>query len=639
MKAVLIGADLMYRQDGKLVPIEINTNTAWDAENRVEESYEEIFDFESFKAYLDQNKIKEVWIDGAISPILIEYFGRRKGINIVRKSDEELAEAEDKDGLLLLRTSYSDEALVDSFCRDKALFLDAIKDFDFGCDYVLKTDEGLEGSIAEIVDNGDYPNFILKYRYPYYDTDEYPKLLKLSSQRELKKFLKSEEMPVDYILMPFYFNADKLWEQEGEKRIKFFRHFSMFTLVDGSSLEAVPVGTYTKLCGNLENIKCKYSSLGVLDSESRQAFLDTWTTRAVEDVLAEKGDLVLMADDTWKPVEELEVGDEIKSLDIPNEGDVDIRKHTGDYNVNYDTFVEESSYGIGEITAIRKSSRVITKVGLVFTDGTDWWDTANSSYPTLDPEDETIYFKTLDMMVSGDKVILLKAENTENPEFEVKELEKIERSRQAVEGYGLSVDGSHLFLTKAPDEESAYVSIEHNEDDETLYCNVGEVCNSAYKTRGNITSTQSLLLRAEKSTYNDGWRINSVNLCAEQLNKPQVNYIWNNSPILECNENNSPVSRSLEYRGIDSSNGTWIYSGSFFRSPGDGLGTAYPKITITFSNGSTLILGYNRMDGTPTENWNNHVDRSGLHFTASAGLHATSIDFSYVDSATPVINQ
>ena len=36
MKGVLIGADLMYRQDGKLVPIEINTNVGWDTYNRVE---------------------------------------------------------------------------------------------------------------------------------------------------------------------------------------------------------------------------------------------------------------------------------------------------------------------------------------------------------------------------------------------------------------------------------------------------------------------------------------------------------------------------------------------------------------------------------------------------------------------------
>lgn len=618
MRAVLIGADLMYRQDGKLVPIEINTNTAWDAENRVEESYEEIFDFESFKAYLDQNKIKEVWVDGVISPVLIEYFGRRKGINIVRKSDEELAEAEDKDGLLLLRTSYSDEALVDSFCRDKALFLDAIKDFDFGCDYVLKTDEGLEGSIAEIVDNGDYPNFILKYRYPYYDTDEYPKLLKLSSQRELKKFLKSEEMPVDYILMPFYFNPDKLWEQEGEKRIKFFRHFSMFTLVDGSSLEAVPVGTYTKLCGNLENIKCKYSSLGVLDSESRQAFLDTWTTRAVEDVLAEKGDLVLMADDTWKPVEELEVGDEIKSLDVPNEGDVDIRKHTGDYNVDYDTFVEESSYGIGEITAIRKSSRVITKVGLVFTDGTDWWDTANSSYPTLDPEDETIYFKTLDMMVSGDKVILLKAENTENPEFEVKELEKIERSRQAVEGYGLSVDGSHLFLTKAPDEESAYVSIEHNTD-LPVTCSTGSLCESSEKKQEPAGAPEiiNLAVISEGGEHSTPWGIRNISLIAAEKDGKVVSFNWSLMTT-------TTGSWDLPFKGWAPSDRGWtVQITASMPSHEVGYFTAAEKIRITWGSGTTDYVDLSAHAG------------SGYIASIPAGYSPKKIEFTYRVSEDP----
>lgn len=480
MKAVLIGADLMYRQDGKLVPIEINTNTAWDAENRVEANLDDIFDLDSFRDFLNAHDIEEVWVDGLMSKKLCEYYGDR-GINIVAKTDQEFAEAEDRDGLLLLRTSYSDEALVDAFCRDKVRFLKAIENRDFGCEYILKTAEGFEGDITTFLDNGEYPNFIVKYRYPAYDRAVYPKLVKLSTSDDLVDFLESDEMPEDYLIMPFYYNANKLWNG----RIKVLRHFSMF-VAEGSELESVYLGTYTKVCGNLEGVECQYSDLGVLDSDSREAFLTNWTQRAGGDVLAEAGDLILMADGTWKPVEEIQVGDEIKSLDIPTQGGVDIKHHVEDYNISFEELEDESTFSVNQVVKIWPVKKIDTKVNLKFTDGTDWWDTENSSYPTIDPVDGTVWFRTLNMLSVGDRVILLvQAEDFEEPIFVEKEIAEIEESREVVEGYQLSVDGSHLFLSKTAGETEAYVSIEHN----TLIekCQYGQACTNSTKHPTGVT--------------------------------------------------------------------------------------------------------------------------------------------------------
>ena len=47
MRSVLVGSDFMYRQDGKLVPIEINTNVGIEYVLRVE-TLEETFDFETY---------------------------------------------------------------------------------------------------------------------------------------------------------------------------------------------------------------------------------------------------------------------------------------------------------------------------------------------------------------------------------------------------------------------------------------------------------------------------------------------------------------------------------------------------------------------------------------------------------------
>lgn len=460
MKAVLIGADLMYRQDGKLVPIEINTNTAWDATNRLESSFDDIFDFDAFKAFLDKHNIEEIWVDGLVAATLVKFCSEHK-LNIKEKTEEELAEAEDRDGLLLLRTSYSDEALVDAFCRDKSIFLEAIKGLEAGCEYILKkSGTSWKGEIKNLPDNGDYPNLIVKYRYPYYDRKVYPKLVKVSSQEELRALLESDEVPENYLVMPFYFNEKNLYKQEGEERLKLLRHFSMFALVDGA-LEAVPVGTYTKLCGNLEGVKCTYSELGVLDAPVRSAFLNYWVQLQNEDILAEAGDLVLMSDDTWKPVEELAIGDLVKSLDVPSK-DADIKKHTEDYNVSFEELEANSSFSNNRVTRIVQQETVTNVVTFRFTDGTDWRDTANSSYPTIDSKDGTVWFRTLDMLSVGDKIILLKADNLGNPVFVEKEIVEVEKKREVVKGFGLTVAGSHLFITKSPGESEAYVAIEHN---------------------------------------------------------------------------------------------------------------------------------------------------------------------------------
>lgn len=600
MRAVLIGADLMYRQDGKLVPIEINTNTAWDRENRVEETLEEIFDLSEFKAFLNSHRITEVWVDGLMSQILVDFFNK-EGITAVRKSDQELSEAEDQDNLLLLRTSYSNEALVDSFCRDKALFLDAIKDFDFGCDYVLKTDEGLEGSIAEIVDNGNYPNFIVKYRYPHYNIDEYPKLVKITSQKALKKFLNSEEMPVDFLLMPFYYNEDKLWEQGTEKRIQFFRHLSVYALVD-DGLEAIPLGTYTKLCGNLENVECSYSSLGVLDSDSRKAFLDLWITPYIGDVLAEKGDLVLMADDTWKPVEELEVGDEIKSLDVPNK-DVDIREHTGDYNVSYDELEAESTYETTTVAAVNPSSKVITKVKVEFTDGTDWWDTANSSYPTLDPVDGTVYFKTLDSLEAGDKIILLKIDNLDSPEFEIKEIAEISSERQAVEGYSLSVEGSHLFITRTSEDEVAYASIEHNLPS-LVPCDPNQPCESTAKSTDGVTNFYSTLVTST-GTSRTSLEVNHISIECPAHN---LMYQWadnsaGNGYVVSSSRTTGLLpntdSQQLRWQGEANSLASFIVTPDFIYTTQPETGTTKIRVTVSYGTTSSVISTGNKSVTVP----------------------------------------
>ena len=460
MKAVLVGTDLMYRKDGSLAPIEINTNVGWDETNRVE-PLDKIWDLTDLVSYINSHNIEDiVFLPGTATKIkqkLQELLPEKT----VRFS---LTEEEDLENKLIIRTHYSDEALVDSFCRDKIGFLESIKSTSSACEYLLKTKTGFEGKITSVETGypAGVPNFILKYRYPNYDKHVYPKLYRFNSIEELEAFANSEAMPEDFFLMPYYFCENKLWEN---RRIPLIREWSFFVANSEGSLDSVEIGRYTKLCGDFDLEKVGDWS-GELDITYREMFLSTvWyqEPRPSEAALLDEGDLVWMADGSWKEIKDLKVGDLVKSLEIPAKEGFDLKSHTGNYGISVEELESSTRYVENEVTAIGTSRRFDDIVSFTFTDGTDWNDTTYSSYPTVNDAGE-VEFKVLENITVGDKVVLISIDNLESPEFVVKEVSEIATERKLLEsGYTVELNGSHLFVSKRPEDLQAYAAIEHND--------------------------------------------------------------------------------------------------------------------------------------------------------------------------------
>ena len=287
----------MYRQDGKLVPIEMNTQVGLNSSGRLE-AYEDFLDFKDLVAFIQSHNITEVYLEGAVS-ILEKYWPeelQNVHVSIVGSFEEEY-ENSDK---LYIRTRYSDEALVDAFCRDKVEFLKSIKNEDFGSEFIYRTADGLEGEITSLEDNGDLPNFIVKNRYPAYDRDEYPKLLKFESLEEMNSWIE-DNLEQDYFIMPFYFNEDKLYEGNYGKRLKVMRNWSLFLSEDGTSLTSLDLGTYTRFTEEVLDENSREYDGNVLVEGRKQLLVGTGEY-SILDLLAEKDDLILMADGTWKEV-------------------------------------------------------------------------------------------------------------------------------------------------------------------------------------------------------------------------------------------------------------------------------------------------------------------------------------------------
>lgn len=503
MKAVLVGSDLLYRRDGKLVPVEINTNVGWDENGRVE-PVEELFNLADIKAFVEAHNIEKIYLEGTVGKAFKAFKAEFPDLTIENISQEEYEEKAEEENALAIRTFYSDEALVDSFCRDKTNFLKSIKGTSLEVEYLLKTEEGLEGEITDLnLYEDNLPNFILKYRYPSYNHKNYPAFYRFKSIEDLYEFANSDRMPEDFFLMPFYYNPNKLYEGE---RIQLVRNWSVYVANDEGSLDSLYLGKYTKICGKFDESQLVWNEDGSL-AEGREMLVDNlWfqVPDKVNDAMLEETDLVWMADGTWKEAKDLKEGDEIMSIEVPTGDDVDITKHSEvDYNVSLEEFQAETEYRVNTITDIERQVGFYDVLKMNFTDGTDWFDTVDSSYPILDPEDGTVMFRELKNLKVGDKVILSSLEATEEgaskPQFIVQEIESIEKERVEFEGIAVSTDGSHLVLSRTSEDAGAYISIEHNAN----VCDHGAY--NLWDPPFSGTCTNAACSNASGATYRYAW--------------------------------------------------------------------------------------------------------------------------------------
>ena len=476
MKAVLVGTDLMYRKDGSLAPIEINTNVGWDEANRVEKE-EDVWNLEDLVNFIISKAITEVdFLPGTATRIMSK-LQKLVGPDVQVKIVDDSQEIADSDTNLIIRTGYNDEALVDSFCRDKIDFLKSLQGTPLACEFLLKTAEGFEGEITSVETEypEDVPNFILKYRYPNYDKSEFPKLYRFHSMKELLSF--AEGMSEDFFLMPYYYCKDKLWNN---RRILLVREWSFFVANNEGGLDSIEIGRYTKVCDDLTEMSAEVLSNGEFSASCRSMFLSTdWYNKNLrsEVALLDKGDLVWMSDGSWKAIEDIQLGDKVKSLEIPEKEGYDSDNHTGNYGITVEELETETRYIGNTITAIHKLGRFDNIVTFTFTDDTDWYDTDYSSYPTVNAEGE-VEFKTLKRIQKGDKVILINIKDIESPKFVVKEVKTISTTRRLLNsGYTVELGGSHLFISRTSSDQQAYAAIEHNEEQ---YTATGTTCTDVY---------------------------------------------------------------------------------------------------------------------------------------------------------------
>ena len=464
MRTVLIGSDFMYDKDGNLRPIEINTAVGWDGPEKVEDDVD-CLDLSSLDTFVKSNNFTTIHYIGDLGALNLKLkdYCTDNSItyewHVVTDTAITVPYIEDGDSILIIRSAYDTTALVDDhYCRDKVNFMNLIKNSSFGSQFAYKdmAINSVVSNITTINDNNGHPNFILKSRYPGYDKAVYPKLFKVSTQLELDTVI-ANNVTEEYFLMEYLCNTGKTWD--GHLTV-----IRSLNILVPPNLESIQIGQYTKLNQNMLLDNVTYNSTSF---EVNEEFKDSYHTNAATQTLPKllDTDLVEMADGSFKSALDLQVGDVIKTIEIPNDNGSNLDSYISQtFGLSYSALTSTATYSSNTVTHKGKVNVLTFLNDITFEDGDTWEDTMGSRY--LIERSGVVKFEPLATTIAGDIVILLDTSNTDITFVRKTVATNVQRKR-VFSGWYISVENAMLFLTKNPNSSvTSFVSIEHN----TIYC-------------------------------------------------------------------------------------------------------------------------------------------------------------------------
>jgi hypothetical protein len=461
MRTVLLGTDLVYDSLGNLKPIEINTNAGM---NRLtEEEIDNTFNLNELSNFITSNNFTKVTYIGGIinfekklqqlcATLNIEYVFSEVANNIT------IPLVEDSETHLIIRSAYDVTAIVDeNYCKDKVNFLKLIQSTEFSSQFVYLGDNNeIISNITTIKDNGVHPNFVLKAKYPIYNRNEYPKFYKVSSFEELDVVL--QNVTDEYFLMEYHFNPDKI----ENKTVTVVRSYN---LLYPPTLESISIGAYKKH-GNVQlfdDVTYNNETFEV-NSNFRKSYITG--TQTINKPKLMDDDLVMMADGTYKTGLELQAGDIVKTIKLyENQPNLTESNELREYSVNFNDFLSNATFSTNVVLGKEKSNILSPMTTITFDDNTTWEDTSISQY--LIKRGDIVKWVTLnsegtnvDILQIGDKILLIQTDDLETVNVVEKTVTNITNSVNGFDGWTITVQDEHLFLTKT--DAGMFVAIEHN---------------------------------------------------------------------------------------------------------------------------------------------------------------------------------
>jgi len=336
MRAVIIASDFVKDTNGEFKVLEINTHTHMvfnDANNYL--------DLDGLEQFVSDNGITNIQIISpkhythkvidvespdttqlngtAFEKAIIDKFtpnGTTVNVQYTSLDSVTVPYVEDNDTTLIIRISYDSSALIDNvYCTDNFEFLKLMYDTNptsIPSTYVNHSELGFDTIGDTIRDNGIYPNYIIKERFPTTNYQQYPKVLKINTLNELNSVKQS--LSANTLLQEYVFNPIDTFEG----KLKTYRVISMIYGSELNVLDLTHPFEHTNACAFGETID--FSENGELAKWERPCYIQKYLSRQESDerfrYQFDDESKIFMPDGSISNVQSIESGSILKTLNF-----------------------------------------------------------------------------------------------------------------------------------------------------------------------------------------------------------------------------------------------------------------------------------------------------------------------------------
>jgi hypothetical protein len=485
MKAVVIATDYVKDTNGEFKVLEMNTQT-------------DIL-FKDANDYLDLDSLEQLVLDSGITNIevIIPKHASRQVFDIERPVDQisgiyfenaiydrfnangvsvnthyttsdsiTIPFIEDNDTTLVIRVSYDSTALIDSvYCADNFEFLKLMYDVNptsIPSTYVNHTDLGFD-TIGDVVkDNGGYPNYIIKERFPTTNYEQYPKVLKINNLDELnsiKSNLLSNTLLQEYVFNP----TDTI-----EGKLKTYRVISM---VYGSELDILDLThpfEHTNPCAFGET--ADFDTNNELAMWERVCYLQKYKNRNQNQFRYDfdSESKIFMPDGSITNVDTLISGSIVKTLNFVDMPTDEGALTSSMWSQSFDSLSNSLEVTTTNVVNTESQYRMVWLKNIELSNGSIFSDVDVSKCVSKIAEQTEYRFNRIQYVQPNDSILLF---NTQTNTIEEAIVLNIEYSYELMNVYSLNVEPIDALLTAEEGTETPIYSIfQHNLPSCDQYC-------------------------------------------------------------------------------------------------------------------------------------------------------------------------
>jgi hypothetical protein len=477
MKAVLVATDYVKDINGEFKVLEINTQT-----DILFKDANDYLDLDSLEQLVSDNGITNIEIiipkhsqrmvfdiERPIEQISGVYFensiydrfnpnGVTVNLHYTTQGSITIPDIEDSDTTLIIRISYDSTALIDSmYCADNFEFLKLMYDADSSsipATYINDSEFGFDTIGTSIRDNGNYPNYIIKERFPTTNYQIYPKILKISDIEELNS-IKSNLLS-NTILQEYVFNADDVLEGK-------LQTYRVLSLVYGSNLDVLDIShpfVHTNACAFGET--ADFDTNNELALWERPCYLQKYVNKN-EGTFRYDFDSeskIFMPDGSLTNIDTLITGSTIKTLNFADMPTTEGTIAENMWSQSFDSLSSSLEVTTTNVVANESKDRMVWLKTIELSNGSVFSDVNDSKCVSKIGEQSEYKFNRIENIDLNDSILLF---NTETNTIEEATVLNIEYSYELMNVYSLNVEPIDALLTAEEGVETPiYFIFQHN---------------------------------------------------------------------------------------------------------------------------------------------------------------------------------